>query len=265
MIGMGSNLVVAAFVAILLILIAIPATGALFCGIWLWLWRKKRILALIFIIPSTLYLSFFLYVFIPRPLPHYTVRLDLRHPTDLSGIPSSTKWLSAAWPQPVKIVPMEQGSFCCIEGKVDISVVLPDGQTIRDTLRNVFIHTNTSGIWQVDMNVYSIDPKLVLSQIKPYIWPLAASSFEGNETAGELTNIETDLKTYVPRSPLSDGFRLRFSHYLCDFGLKPTFIPSNNVCYFCMITLPHFEGIPAFTSQRKRQFRFKSGPMRSRV
>ncbi|MEI9998834.1 MAG: hypothetical protein WDO13_06525 [Verrucomicrobiota bacterium] len=114
---MGSNLVAGILLAILMIGVAFAAAGALLCGIWLW--RKKRFLALIFILPSAVYLTFFLYIFIPRPLPQYVVHLDLRHPTDLSGIPSGTKWLSASWPQAAKIVPLAPGSFCCIEGNFD--------------------------------------------------------------------------------------------------------------------------------------------------
>jgi hypothetical protein len=84
MIGMGSNLVAGIFLAVLLILIAIPAAGALLCGIWLW--RKKRLLALAFLIPSVFYLALFFFVFAPRPLPRYEVHLDLRSGRGMSSL-----------------------------------------------------------------------------------------------------------------------------------------------------------------------------------
>ena len=236
MFGMGSNLVVAAFIAVLMIVIAFAAAGALICGIWSW--RKKRFLASIFIIPSTLYLIFFLFIFIPRPLPQYTVHLDLRHPDDLSGLPAATGWMSTQWPQPAKILPLAEGSFCCVEGKVDVSIILPDGQQIHDSARNIFIHTDTKGVRQVDMNVYSAPPSDALSHFKPYIWPIGQSSQTRVGPSTPLDQIERDLLTYKSGAPLADGFRVHPVGYDFQFGVGTTFVPSDHVSYFCHIELP---------------------------
>jgi hypothetical protein len=97
------------------------------------------------------------------------------------------------------------------------------------------------------MNVYSTDPGTAFVQIQPYLSHLVASSFEHSASVGQLAKIKTGLDFYVPNSPWSGGLRLSFPHYHVDFGVGPTFIPSSKVSYFCMITLPHFDGLRQFT------------------
>jgi hypothetical protein len=242
MVGMGSNLVVAAFLAALMIGIAIPALGVLISGAWIW--NKKRGLAVAFIIPSSLYLLFFLYVFVPRPLPSYEVHLDLRHPTDLSGIPADTRWFSGTWPPPAEIVPLSPpGGSCCVEGKVDITIVLPDGNIIHDIVRNVFIDTDDAGIWKVFTNVYSAEPRDALQRFKPYVWPIALSSKYSPGQSTPLDKIENDLLTYKAKQALADGLRVEPTGCKLQFAVETTFLPSDKVAYFYLIELPH---VPEF-------------------
>jgi hypothetical protein len=239
---MGSNILLAYVIAVLCSGIALAALGFLLCGIWLW--RKRRWLSLVFLIPSGIYLVLFLYVFIPRPLPHHILTIDLRRPTDLSGIPAGTKWFSDTWPAPRVIVPLSaSGGFCCVEGRVDMTIILPDGQTIHDTGRQVYINTDDTGIWKILIDVDSVMPKIALENIKASLFPIAMGSQNKEGIIQSVADIENGLTNYRPNAPLNLGFRWSFPSYKLDLNLGTTFIPSQKVSYFCQIELPH---VPQF-------------------
>jgi hypothetical protein len=234
--AMGSNFVGAIFIALVCIGVAFFALGAFFCGIYFW--RKKRWLSLAFLIPSILYLIPFFYVFTPRPLTHRILTIDLRRPTDLSGIPVGTKWMADSWPAPKTIFPLNaSGSFCCVDGRVDVSIVLPDGHIFRDVSRNVYIYTDDTGIWKVIIDADMLMPKIALEDIERSLKPLAMDP-KGEETV-DFSDIENRLTNYIPKTPINFGTRLARPAYKLDFSLSTTFLPSDKVAYFCQIEMPH--------------------------
>ena len=203
--GMGSNFVLAYAIALLCEGIALAALGFFICGIFLW--RKKRWLSLVFIIPSVLYLALFLYLFIPRPLPHRSLTIDLRKPTDLSGFPSSTQWLMAHWPPPKKIVPLSpDGASTDVWGRVDFSITLPDGQVLHDVGRECYVDVDDTGVWKIAIWTDEIMPEKALQNLKASLWPIVLSATNNGGDPKKLSDMESGLRTYVAKAPLYFDF-----------------------------------------------------------
>jgi hypothetical protein len=72
-----------------------------------------------------------------RQEPNRKVRIDLRSPSDLSGIPE-VKWF-----------PMGDNEFCAIQGTTDTTLILPSGKTIEEEFSIVYIDRDNEGIFQV--------------------------------------------------------------------------------------------------------------------
>jgi hypothetical protein len=72
-----------------------------------------------------------------RQEPNRKVRIDLRSPSDLSGIPE-VKWF-----------PMGDNEFCAIQGTTDTTLILPSGKTIEEEFSIVYIDRDSEGIFQV--------------------------------------------------------------------------------------------------------------------
>ncbi len=72
-----------------------------------------------------------------RREPYRKVRIDLRSPADLSGIPE-VKWF-----------PMGDFEFCAIQGTTDTALILPSGKTIEEEFSIVYIDRDSEGIFQV--------------------------------------------------------------------------------------------------------------------
>jgi len=236
--GMGSNFVLAYAIALLCAGIALAALAFLLYGIFLW--RKKRWLSLVCIIPSVLYLALFLYFFIPRPLPHRILTIDLRKPTNLSGFPSNTQWLLAHWPPPKKIVSLSpSGASTDVWGKVDFSITLPDGQVLHDVGRECYIDVDDTGVWKIEIWTDDLMPEKALQNLKASLWPIVLSATNKGGDPEKLSEMENGLKTYVAKAPLYFDFRLAFPTYKLYFHVMPTYLPSEKVQYLYSIELPH--------------------------
>jgi hypothetical protein len=236
----GADAILPAFLILLACCgIAFAALAGLFCGIWFW--REKRDLSLAFLIPSALYLFLFFYFFTPRPLPHHVLTIDLRKPVDLSGIPDKTLWFSSVSPPPTfPIDPLSaSGSNCCVEGDVDLSITLPDGQILHDKGREVYIDTDETGIYKILIDSGRVKPIVALERLKPYIWPLTSGATNEASVAQNLPEIQNGLSSYVPESKFAAGVRLIYPTYKFDLMLGSTSVPSDKVSYFCLVRLPH--------------------------
>ncbi len=235
---MGSNLLVGLLVVFLFNGLAVIALGCTICG--LWLLRKRRGLGLTLLIPSAAYLALFLYLFTPRPLPHHVVNIDLRERTNLVGIPAEINWMADSWPAPKTVVPLApSGSFTCVEGRVDFSIILPDGNTIRDTARELYIHTDDAGIWKIIVDVDHADPEAALSRLTSNLLPLAAATQSRDANMGDPSILKERLSAFVSKSPSSKPIYFDFPSYECDLSLGPQFGSSSKVSYFYIIYLPH--------------------------
>ena len=53
-----------------------------------------------------------------------------------------------------------------MEGRVDLSVTLPDGRTIQDVGRQVYIHTDDTGIWEIVIDAEMVKPETALANLK---------------------------------------------------------------------------------------------------
>jgi hypothetical protein len=238
----------AIIISIICMGVAFFALCAFLLGIYLW--RKKRWLSLVLLVPSFLYLALFLYVFTPRPLPTHTLVIDLRKPKDLSGIPPGTKWLSEA-PQSLKpVVPLSViGAECDVWGKVNFSIVLPNGQTLKGEGRENYIDVDDTGIWRIQIMAENIPPKKALEILKQSLWPVVLSNESrfGGSDSGQLPGIEKALENYTPKAPIAAAVRLKPPGCNLDFNLNTTFMPSENVSYIYVIELPHVELYQRFT------------------
>jgi ABC-type transport system involved in multi-copper enzyme maturation permease subunit len=236
--AMGSDFVLVFLIAGLLWLIAGASVLALGAGLF-WYWRTKSRWSLIPIALAVIYLLFFGSLFLSKLLPNRTVKIDLRHPTDLSGIPADTRWLAEQSPGPKKIVPLSiPGALCCIEGKVDLHLTLPSGETIHDQVRNIFIDVDDRGVWKINYNVYSISPQLARERIIPYLLQIAAAR-PTDDSVAIVKEMDERLLNYKPDAPLGVHLDLRPPPYTFWFNIRPTFLPSKNVSYLCEIELDH--------------------------
>jgi hypothetical protein len=238
---MGAEAILPAIViSIICFGIALFALCALNFGICLW--RKRRGLSLVLLIPSALYLVLFLYFFVPRPLPHRILTIDLRRPTDLSGFPPSTQWLLAHWPPPKTIVPLSpDGASTDVSGKVDFSITLPDGQVLHDVGRECYINVDDTGVWKIEIWTDELMPEKALQNLKASLWPIVLSATNKGGDPKKLSEMENGLSTYAPKAPLYFDFRLAFPSYKLNFHLMPTVTPSEKVRYVYSIEVPHVE------------------------
>ena len=235
---MGSNLLVGLLIVFLCTGLAVIALGCAICGVWLL--RRKRGLGLTLLLPSAAYLALFLYFFIPRPLPHHVVNIDLRARTNLYGIPSEIKWMADSWPAPKTVVPLApSGSFICVEGKVDFSIVLPDGNTIRDTARQFYVHTDDAGIWKIIVDVDHADPETALSRLESNLRPLSIASQSRDGSTEDASSLKERLSAFVSKSPSGKPIYYDFPTYECYLSLGPQFGSSSKVSYFYVFYLPH--------------------------
>ena len=72
-----------------------------------------------------------------RQDPYRTVRIDLRNPEDLSGIPE-VQWF-----------PMGDNEFCAIQGTTDTTLILPSGRVIKEEFSIVYVDKDSEGIFQI--------------------------------------------------------------------------------------------------------------------
>lgn len=72
-----------------------------------------------------------------RQDPYRKVSIDLRNPTDSSGIPE-VKWF-----------PMGHKEFCAIQGTTDLTLILPSGRVITEEFNIVYVDRDSQGIFQV--------------------------------------------------------------------------------------------------------------------
>lgn len=72
-----------------------------------------------------------------RQQPYRKVRIDLRNPSDLSGIPE-VKWFS-----------MGDNEFCAIQGTTDTTLILPSGRVIEEEFAIVYVDRDSEGIFQI--------------------------------------------------------------------------------------------------------------------
>ena len=72
-----------------------------------------------------------------RQDPYRKVRIDLRNPSDLSGIPE-VKWF-----------PMGDNEFCAIQGTTDTTLILPSGRVIEEEFAIVYVDKDSEGIFQI--------------------------------------------------------------------------------------------------------------------
>ena len=72
-----------------------------------------------------------------RQEPYRKVRIDLRNPSDLSGIPE-VKWF-----------PLGDNEFCAIQGTTDTTLILPSGRVIEEEFAIVYVDKDSEGIFQI--------------------------------------------------------------------------------------------------------------------
>jgi hypothetical protein len=72
-----------------------------------------------------------------RQEPNRKVLIDLRNPSDFSGIPE-VQWF-----------PMGDNEFCAIQGTTDTKLILPSGRIIEEEFHIVYIDRDSEGIFQV--------------------------------------------------------------------------------------------------------------------
>jgi hypothetical protein len=193
-------------------------------------------------------LAFYLHFFIFREsnLPRSSVAIDLRKPTDLSGIPAKIGWISNSWPPPKIVVPLAaSGSSCEAAGNVNLSLVLPDGYVLQDTATRVVVETDNRGVWQVYIEAFGVKPEAALANIEHDIWPLASRPENQENTAKERTEIQDRLENFDSKTPLDMGFEMRYPSYSLQLGIRNisalnpiTFSPTNRVLYVYTVTLP---------------------------
>lgn len=162
----------------MLICKAIAVVALLLVGYSVFLWiNRRRKTALAIGIPALLYLAAFLWLITPRPLPRHTVYIDLRHPTELSGIPDGTRWFADPGPAAPKssVALSPSGGFCCVEGNVTFTIILPNGLPICDQARELYIKTDDKGIWEVDASIFGMKIDKAVASFERNLRPLVLS------------------------------------------------------------------------------------------
>jgi hypothetical protein len=129
--------------------------------------------------------------------------------------------------------------MCAVEGRVECSIILPNGQLLHDFGREVYIEADDLGVWKVDIMAEDVAPQAAYETFVTSLYPIAVAG-EGSESADrEFSAMKVDLENYKPRSQISHHLRFDLKNCQFDFNLYTTFLPSTHVSYNYGIELPH--------------------------
>jgi len=223
----GANGIIPAFIiTIICTVIAGGAVALVIASVILWIQRRRK-LALWMGIPALLYLTVFLWLFAPRPLPRRTITIDLSHPTDLSGFPEDTVWHSG----------LTIEKFAGFVGILHVHVTLPSGTVIDDTIREISVNRDDEGIFMVHCASFPTPPAVVTSANAARLAILLDQCTNRSTADRLLSDITQRIATYDPKDSSLTGYvPFEFGTWSVNYGI---YIPNSEVTYSFTIERPH--------------------------
>jgi hypothetical protein len=144
----GAEAFLPALIIYLLVLCMTYASVAVaIAGIICLIFKKGKI-GIAMLVPSTIFLSIVFGFWLHLQPKKHAVFLDLTKPLEKRGIPSDTRWL--------KQNDYGRGDYwiCEVNGKVSLTVILPDEKRIEEKVSSIIAFYGTNGFYDIQIDNY---------------------------------------------------------------------------------------------------------------
>ncbi|HSY75077.1 MAG TPA: hypothetical protein VK810_06385 [Dongiaceae bacterium] len=181
---------IAALIVFLAKLIAVAAGVSVLVGLVRIIFGKENGLSFIFPGAAILFVFFAFWLFF-QPQKH-TVLIDLSKPLEKQGVPPGAHWL--------KQHDYYLGDYwmCEVNGKVSLTVILPDGKKIEEKVNDFMANYGTNGFYDIQIDNYQTmnsDQAIARIHAEAQKWAVGAKNKD------KVFQEEQDVKDWIMGNP----------------------------------------------------------------
>jgi hypothetical protein len=146
-----------------------------------------------------------------RQEPNRKVLIDLRNPSDFSGIPE-VKWF-----------PMGDNEFCAIQGTTDTRLILPSGRIIEEEFHIVYIDRDSEGIFQVKADSLGwLKMDIAKNRLDREVKLMIEDGSDEQAIEAQRDSVITWLKDFDHNSSMRSAIWTRTEDFRFSFGFAVT-------------------------------------------
>jgi hypothetical protein len=146
-----------------------------------------------------------------REEPNQKVVIDLRNPSDLSGIPE-VKWF-----------PMGNDEFCAIQGTTDTTLILPSGRVIEEEFHIVYVDRDSEGIFEVKADSLGwLKLDVAKKRLDREVELMIADGYDEQTIKIQRESVMTWLKDFDHNSSMRSGIAQKTDDFTFIFGFAVT-------------------------------------------
>ena len=159
-----------------------------------------------------------------KPIQDFEVKLDLNNPTNFSITPNSMTWFQRR----------EDQKWCAVQGRVNTSILLPDGKTVNEVFYLVFIDCDEDGIYKVRAQTSErISLERATLRLNDEIPKWATDKWTTADTEKRRKIITDWLNDSSYEREMYEGFRTQRTGYEVSFSFCATRIhPEGPTCVY---------------------------------
>ncbi|RYD76017.1 MAG: hypothetical protein EOP84_17460 [Verrucomicrobiaceae bacterium] len=157
-----------------------------------------------------------------RKPPEYSVTLDLKNPTDYTGIPE-VEWF-----------PLGNKEFCAIQGTVATTLKLPDGKTINEEFAILYIHRDAEGIYRVRADSLGwLRTEAALKRLDSELTTWATDIMPADKYQEREASIRKWMVGWTYQNEMYEGFFVRPAGYELSFQFFTLQGPNQDGIRYC--------------------------------
>ncbi|MGJ8697811.1 MAG: hypothetical protein ACSHYF_15950 [Verrucomicrobiaceae bacterium] len=156
-----------------------------------------------------------------RQAPIRKVKIDLRAPWDISGIPE------------VEWVPLRgKHKFCAIQGTTDLHLTLPSGRVLNEEFAIVYIDRDHEGIFEVKADSLGwLRPRVAEEKLEEEGAFLVQEGMLDEEVQAQMKNVLSWLDDYDHNSGMRKGLFFTVDNLFQYFGFAVTLNTDSGIRY----------------------------------